>query len=104
MKAGNLKDRLSFGVLSYSSDGQGGSSDSYTESSKIWCEIKEEKSDISREKKLKKYLRKLSIETRIHSLLTRDKTFFIDGSYFEIEQISKTNRDGKLEIVVVEKE
>ncbi|PCJ18007.1 MAG: hypothetical protein COB02_11805 [Candidatus Cloacimonadota bacterium] len=104
MKAGSLRDRLSFGTLSKSSDGQGGFNESYIEDSKIWCEIKEEKSDISKERKLKKYLRKLSIETRVHSLLTRDKIFFIDGSYFEIEQISKTNRDGKLEIVVVEKE
>lgn len=105
MKAGKLRDRISFGDLSFVSDGQGGkSSINYTEISKIWCEIEEGKAQKLKANKASRYLRNVLIKTRMHSQLDRSKTLLIDGNHFEIEQLSKVVRDGQFEIVANEKE
>ncbi|MBL4621017.1 MAG: head-tail adaptor protein [Immundisolibacteraceae bacterium] len=105
MKAGKLRDRISFGDLSFGSDGQGGKGATiWTEISKIWCLIEEGKPQKLRADKTSRYLRSVSITTRINSQLNRSKTLLIDGKYFEIEQFSKVVRNGEVEIVANEKE
>lgn len=105
MRASSLRNRISFGDLNKTSDGQGGiESKTYTEVSKLSCEIKEEKPNQLKVKKSNKYLRSISIKSRNHSELNRDRVLLIDSKYFEIESLFQDRKTGETEILANEME